>query len=151
MKLSVLNRITLLMLYLCMALGLAFIVLLPQLLPQLLNTDGLVPEATAGYAISLGCWMLGSIGGLFILFTLSCMMRSVTADPFIRRNVRRLRDMGLTALGMTALTLIVTVFYYRPTLLLVATAELLCALFSLALRGVFEKAVDYREENALTI
>jgi uncharacterized membrane protein YhaH (DUF805 family) len=79
------------------------------------------------------------------------MMHSLKSDPFIRRNVRRLRDMGLTALGMTALTLIVAALYFRPMLLLVATAELLCALFSLALRGVFEKAVDYREENALTI
>ena len=151
MKLSLLNRITLILLYLCMALGVAFIVLLPRLLPQILNTDGLVPEATTGYMISLGCWMLGSIGGLFILFTLSRMMHSLKSDPFIRRNVRRLRDMGLTALGMTALTLIVAALYFRPMLLLVATAELLCALFSLALRGVFEKAVDYREENALTI
>lgn len=151
MKPMPLNRITLALLYICMALGLAFVVLLPRLLPQLLNTPGLLPEATVGYAVSLACWMLGTAGGLFILFTLSRMMHSISADPFIRKNVQRLRNMGMTALFMTALTLIVTAIYYRPTLLLIAAAELLCALFSLALRGVFQKAVDYREENALTI
>ncbi len=151
MKPMLLNRITLALLYICMALGFAFVVLLPRLLPQLLSTPGLLPEESVGYAVSLACWMLGAAGGLFILFTLSRMMHSISADPFIRKNVTRLRNMGLTALFMTALTLIVTAIYYRPTLLLIATAELLCALFSLALRGVFQKAVDYREENALTI
>lgn len=151
MKPMPLNRITLALLYVCMALGLTFVALLPRLLPQILNTPGLLPEATAAYAVSLVCWMLGAAGGLFILYTLSRMMHSISADPFIRKNVKRLRNMGLTALCMTALTLVVTALYFRPMLLLVATAELLCALFSLVLRGVFEKAVGYREENALTI
>lgn len=151
MKPMLLNRITLALLRLCMSLGFAFVVLLPRLLPQILNTPDLMPEATAAYAISLVCWILGAAGGLFILYTLSRMMQSLNADPFIRKNVQRLRNMGLTAIAMTALTLIVSALYFRPTLLLVATAEFLCALFSLVLRGVFEKAVAYREENALTI
>ena len=52
---------------------------------------------------------------------------------------------------MAVLTLAVVILYFRPMLFLILTAEVLCALFSLVLRGVFEKAVEYREENALTI
>jgi len=151
MKASLLNRFTLLLLCLCLVLGAAFLVLLPQLLPQMLALSGIEAAADGRYALVLGCWMLGSAGGLFILYTLIRMMRSLAGDPFIPANVRRLRHMGVTALGMAALTVVAVALYFQPMLLFVAMAELLCALFSLVLCGVFKKAVEYREENALTI
>jgi len=146
-----LGRITLGLLYVTFVLGAAFIVLLPKVLPRLLATKEYLPEPGAAYAVSLACWLLGALLGMFILYTLIRMMRSTERDPFIRQNVLRLRNMGLAALVMAALTLTVNFFYFRPTLLLIMVAELLCGLFSLVLRGVFEKAVEYREENALTI
>ena len=79
------------------------------------------------------------------------MMHSMLPVPIIRQNALRLRNMGIAALIMGALTLVVLVLYFRPMLFLILTAEVLCALFSLVLRGVFEKALEYREENALTI
>lgn len=151
MKPSLLSRVTLVLLYLCFLLGIAFLVLLPKFLPLILLTPNLQPEPGMDYILSLACWMLGSLGGLFILFTLIRMMKSLREDPFIPRNVHHLRNMGCTALGMTALTFFAAMLYFRPLLLVIAMAELLCALFSLVLCSVFKKAVEYREENALTI
>ncbi len=151
MKPSLLSRVTLVLLYLCFLLGIAFLVLLPKFLPLILLTPGLQLDPGIEYALSLACWMLGSLGGLFILFTLIRMMKSLREDPFVLRNVRHLRNMGCTALGMTVLTFIAAMLYFRPLLPIIAMAELLCALFSLVLCSVFKKAVEYREENALTI
>ncbi|HWR22111.1 MAG TPA: DUF2975 domain-containing protein [Feifaniaceae bacterium] len=150
-KPALLNTVTLVLLYVTMALGAAFIVMLPRLLPFILFTPDPAPEFTPAYSAALVCWILGALFGLFILFTLIRMMRSIQDDPFIRQNVLRLRNMGFAALVMAALTLIVLILYFRPMLFLILTAEVLCALFSLVLRGIFEKAVEYREENALTI
>lgn len=150
-KAALLNTITLTLVYITMALGVLFIILLPRLLPYILFTPDLAPQAAPAYTIALVCWILGALHGLFILFTLTRMMHSTQNDPFIRKNVLRLRNMGLAALIMAALTLVVLLLYFRPMLFLILTAEVLCALFSMVLRGVFEKAVEYREENALTI
>ncbi len=150
-KLTFLNTVTLTLVYITMALGILFIILLPRLLPYILFTPGLAPQGTPAYLIALICWILGALLGLFILFTLTRMMHSMLPDPFIRQNALRLRNMGIAALIMGALTLVVLVLYFRPMLFLILTAEVLCALFSLVLRGVFEKALEYREENALTI
>ena len=148
-KMGLLNAVTLMLVYMTMALGVLFIILLPRLLPMILFIPA--PEPTLTYTITLICWILGSLLGLFILFTLTRMMHSVSSDPFIRKNVLRLRNMGFAALIMAVFTLIAVLLYARPMLYLIMTAEVLCALFSLVLRGVFEKAVEYREENALTI
>ena len=148
-KSSLLSTITVALVYVTMALGVLFIVLLPRLLPMILFIGG--PEATLTYAAALACWILGALLGIFILFMLTRMMHSLTHDPFIRKNVLRLRNMGFAALLMAVFTCIAALLYPRPMLYLIMTAEVLCALFSLVLRGVFEKAVEYREENALTI
>lgn len=151
MKPSLLSRFTLVLLYLCLLVGFAFLGLLPKFLPLILLTSDLQPDPSIEYALSLACWMLGSLGGLFILFTLIRMMKSLREDPFVLRNVHHLRNMGCTALCMTALTIIAAALSFRPLLPVIAMAELLCALFSLVLCSVFKKAVEYREENALTI
>ena len=148
---GILGKATLALLYVTFLLGVAFLFLLPKLLPSILFTQELKPQPGAAYATAMACWALGALLGLLILFTLIRMMQSVEGDPFIRKNVLRLRNMGFAALGMAVLTLIVVMLYFRPMLFLIFVAELLCALFSLVLRGVFEKAVEYREENALTI
>lgn len=151
MRKGILSKVTLGLLYVTFLLGAAFLCLLPRLLPFILFPDGHAPELGVAYGVSMACWALGALLGLYILFTLIRMMQSVAGDPFIRKNVLRLRNMGFAALAMTALTLVVVLLYFRPMQFLVMVAELLCALFSLVLRGVFEKAVEYREENALTI
>ncbi len=148
-KAVLLNSVTLALVYVTMALGALFILLLPKLLPMILFIPA--PQPTLAYTITLICWILGSLLGIFILFTLSRMMHSVKQDPFIRKNVLRLRNMGFAALFMAVLTFVAVLLYARPMLYLIMTAEVLCALFSLVLHGVFEKAVEYREENALTI
>lgn len=151
MKASLLNRFTLLLLYLCLVAGVAFLVFLPWLLPQMLALSGFAGAEGWRYIVALSCWMLGSAGGLFILLVLIRMMKSLAGDPFLLANAMRLRRLGMIALCMAGLTVIALALYFQPMLLFVAMAELLCALFSLVLCGVFQKAVEYREENALTI
>ncbi len=128
MKASLLNRFTLLLLCLCLVLGAAFLVLLPQLLPQMLALPALQPPRT-GLCLGPGRWMLGSARAV-ILYTLIPMMRSLRgplipatcaacgtwASPWHGGADRRRRGAVL-----------------QPMLLFVAMAELLCALFSMVL------------------
>jgi len=148
MKEQSLNRITLILLYAVMAVGLLFTISLPWALPRILRL-GLMRNGA--YWGSLGLWMGGCCLGLCILGTLAKMMHSLSGDPFGEANILRLRRMGFLALGMVACTVLAAFLHFRPLYMAVAAVELLCGLFSLVLRGVFARAVAFKQENDLTI
>ena len=102
------------------------------------------------FAVGLG--ILFVIGAIVICVTLFVMMRSIDKDPFVRRNVRALRLMGVVALGMAACCLLLVLLPANTILAqFVGAAVALCGLFSLVLSGVFERAVAFKEENDLTV
>ena len=95
--------------------------------------------------------MLCILGAEYIAVTLYRMMRSVGKDPFVPRNVRALRNMGLTALLVMAFGLLTLLLHPVPLAVLAALPVGMCGLFSLVLSNVFEKAVAFKQENDLTV
>ena len=91
-------------------------------------------------------------GALLIAINLLKMMKSLKADPFVRENVRRLRMMGFTALGMAACTFFLLLIPVNVFIFLAAGMAVgLCGLLALVLAEVFDRAVAYKQENDLTI
>lgn len=101
--------------------------------------------------IAAGLALLCLIGCESIAFTLLSMMRSLDRDPFYVENVKALRRMGFTALGVTACGLMTMVFWTVPLAVIAALPIGMCGLFSLVLSGVFARAVALKEENDLTV
>lgn len=91
-------------------------------------------------------------GALFIAILLLQMLRSLKADPFVTENVRRLRLMGFTALGITACTFLLLLIPVNVFIFLAAGMAVgLCGLLALVLAEVFDRAVAYKCENDLTV
>ena len=91
------------------------------------------------------------LGGEYIAFTLFCMMNTLNSDPFVERNVRALRRMGIVALIIAVLGLSTMLLYAVPLAVVAALPVAMCGLFSLVLSRVFAKAVAYKQENDLTV
>lgn len=95
--------------------------------------------------------MCTGAAGLFIVFDLIGLFRTLRRDPFVERNVKALKRMGFTALVVTIMFGVKCVVYFTPMTLVCALVLLLCALFAFVLSGLFATAVQYKRENELTI
>ncbi len=94
---------------------------------------------------------LAGIGTLLIDIDLIRMMKTLSGDPFVERNVKAFQRMGIVA-ELTAILFIVKCFiYFTPMTAVCAVVLVFCGLFSLVMTNVFEHAVAYKQENDLTI
>lgn len=91
---------------------------------------------------SLGIWIVGEIIG---------MLRTVSSDPFVLRNVKALKRMGIVAIVTSALFLLKCCIYVTILTLAFGILMLICSLFALTLSELFAQAVRFKEENDLTI
>lgn len=147
-----LNTIVKVLLLLGMASGAFFTVLVFRyFLPiagETFRLDGKPAFFTAAAGILA---MLCILGAEYIAVMLYRMMRSVEKDPFVEKNVRALRNMGIAALLVMALGLLTLLLHPVPLAVLAALPVGMCGLFSLVLSNVFEKAVAFKQENDLTV
>ncbi|MDL2257667.1 DUF2975 domain-containing protein [Eubacteriales bacterium OttesenSCG-928-K08] len=150
MKLSVIDRITAILLCITFVAGFAFLFFIPRIIPMMF-TPKPIPAQGFARALFLGCWYVGVLCGLSIIVVLLKMINSIKGDPFIKANVRRLWLLGVLALVIVFATGFAYFLSFRVLLLLLTVAELLCALFAFVLCAVFKRAVEYRDENALVI
>ena len=116
-------------------------------------TDFFVREdKPAFYAVLSGIIAsLCLLGGEYIAITLFCMMNTLNSDPFVERNVRALRRMGIVALVIALLGLGTLLLHPVPLAVIAALPVAMCGLFSLVLSRVFAQAVAYKLENDLTV
>lgn len=116
-------------------------------------TDFFIREGKPqGYAVISGVIAtLCILGGEYIAFTLLGMMRTVSRDPFVERNVKALRRMGLVALVIALLGISTLLLHPVPLAVIAALPVAMCGLFSLVLSRVFAQAVAYKQENDLTV
>lgn len=104
------------------------------------------------YRMYLLCFLYAvGILVLWIIAELVLMLRTVTQDPFVRRNSKALRRMGVVAIVCGGLFFLKCIQYFTPLTLICGGAFVLCGLFSLTLSGLFARAVEIKEENDLTI
>ena len=96
-------------------------------------------------------FMLGILAVL-ILGELRKMFRTVLAeDCFVKDNVVSLQRMGTYSFIIAVICLLRTVLYMTSAMLVLVLVFIVAGLFSKVLAFVFDKAVEYKLENDLTI
>ncbi len=152
MRESLVNRLTEALLYAVFCAGCALWLALPFFLDPLLvlfaDAYIVLPSYKEFVLVFL---MLVGAAGLYILFELIRLFRTLRGDPFVLRNVKALKRMGASALVVTALFAGKCAVYFTPMTLVCALLILLLSLFAFVLANLFEKAVEYKLENELTI
>ncbi|WP_029320833.1 DUF2975 domain-containing protein [Butyrivibrio sp. AE3004] len=109
-------------------------------------------EIKNNYLFAVISIMLAGAFSLLILFELRKMMKTVIEDNcFIHENVTSLYRMGNYAFAIAAIKILRNFVYFTPASIVVAAVFLFAGILSKVLAKVFDKAVNYKEENDLTI
>ena len=97
-------------------------------------------------------FIASGIFAVLIIYELRNMFKSVLHDDcFIMENVYSLRRMGTYSFFIAAITCCRLFLYLTPAVLVVILVFVIAGLFSKVLYRVFEKAINYKLENDLTI
>ncbi len=92
------------------------------------------------------------IAAIVILRELRKMFKTVIDnDCFVRENVVSLDKMCKWSFFIVLMSIVRTIVYVTPAMLVVILVFIIAGLFSKVLSFVFEKAVEYKEENDFTI
>lgn len=111
-----------------------------------------VPEITEHYVECVLIYFVLGILAIAILGELRKMFRTVLADDcFVMENVVSLQRMGTYSFMIALVSLARTVICLTVAMLIVILVFVVAGLFSKTLAFVFDKAVQYKEENDLTI
>ncbi len=145
-------RCTEALLYALFAAGCALWLALPFFLDQLMVVfvDAFIVVESYRLFILVFLMLVGA-AGLYILFELIRLFRTLGGDPFVMRNVKALKRMGISAFVVTALFILKCAVFFTPMTLVCVLIILLLGLFAFVLANLFEKAVEYKLENELTI
>ena len=104
------------------------------------------------YVEIVSIYFVLGILAVLILGELRKMFRTVLKnDCFVRENVVSLQRMGTYSFVIAAVCLLRAVLYTTAAMLVLVLVFVIAGLFSKVLAFVFDKAVDYKLENDLTI
>ena len=95
--------------------------------------------------------MMAAVLGLWVIWELIRMMRSVSSDPFIAKNVTSLRRIGALAMAIALLFFLKCLYYVTFLTMVCGFLFVICGLFAFTLCSLFKRAVAFKEENDLTI
>ena len=95
---------------------------------------------------------VSGLNGLLIVNELRKMMKTVLeANCFVEDNVKSLRRMARYSLVISIFFFIKVLLVPTPATLIIILVFFIAALFSVVLSCVFQEAVNYKDENDLTI
>lgn len=90
--------------------------------------------------------------GILIIYELRCMMKTVVADDcFVHRNVQSLERMGGISICISIMFIIKMFILPTPATFIIIIVFFIASLFCGVVAQVFAKAIQYKEENDLTI
>ena len=123
------------------------------LVPLIISWYGNYNSYFGNNVISLSViFILSGILAVLIIRELRKMFRSVLDDNcFIPENVKSLRKMGTYSFCIAVITCCRLFLYMTPAVLIVILVFVIAGLFSKVLSQVFQTAVNYKQENDLTI
>lgn len=108
--------------------------------------------APAARMILLVTLMLSGLCALFIVFNLKRMFKTLLdGNPFTEANVGRFRAMAAASLLIAAIYVIKCILLPSPMTAAVVIVFVIASLFCLTLKDLFKQAVNYKEENDLTV
>lgn len=92
------------------------------------------------------------VTGLIIVWELRKILKTVIyKDCFVYENVKSLKTMGICAFIIVALMASRLLFILTPSIFVLVLVFFLAGMFSFVLSQVFKAAINYKEENDLTI
>ncbi len=104
------------------------------------------------YWLQTALFFTSGVFACLIVYELRRMIRSVEEENcFVMENVKSLKRMGNYSFVIAAVTSIRLCLYATPGVFVVILVFVIAGLFSKVLAGVFEQAVNYKQENDLTI
>lgn len=104
------------------------------------------------YLAMLIVFAVSGLNGILIVNELRKMMKTVLeADCFVEDNVKSLRRMARYSLVISIFFFIKVLLVPTPATLIIILVFFIAALFSVVLSCVFQEAVNYKDENDLTI
>lgn len=123
------------------------------LVPFIIRFYGRYNTYFANNVLELSLIFIASgIFAVLIIYELRKIFRSVLHDDcFIMENVYSLRRMGTYSFFIAVITCCRLFLYLTPAVLIVILVFVIAGLFSKVLSQVFEKAINYKLENDLTI
>lgn len=95
--------------------------------------------------------MVVAVLGLWVVWELICIMRTVSLDPFVSKNVGSLRRIGFLVILISVLFFLKCLYYVTFLTMACGFLFIVCGLFAFTLCSLFRQAVAFKEENDLTI
>ena len=97
-------------------------------------------------------FVVSGLNGLLLVNELRKMMKTVLeVNCFVEDNVKSLRRMARYSLVISIFFFIKVLLVPTPATLIIILVFFIAALFSVVLSCVFQEAVNYKDENDLTI
>lgn len=111
-----------------------------------------IPRIKDCYGEIVMIYFVLGIAALVLIGELRKIFRTVLKeDCFVRENAASLRKMGNWSFFIVLMSVVRSIVYLTAAMLVVILVFLIAGLFSKVLACVFEEAIDYKEENELTI
>lgn len=97
-------------------------------------------------------FMIAGVFAVLILYELRRIFKTVLNDDcFVKSNVRSLNRMGIYSFAIMLVMLCRLPMLFTPAVFVIVVVFLIAGLFSRVLAIVFDRAVEYKQENDFTI
>ena len=152
MKESLVSKALKITLYIIFGLGIAGTATLPLMLDYYMRVLYDAYSLQPGYrAFILPFMMIVAVMGLYVVFEMIRIMRSIPTDPFVERNARCLYRIGFMLIAIAVLFFLKCLLYVTFLTMACGFLFIICGLFAFTLCNLFRQAVAFKDENDLTI
>jgi len=104
------------------------------------------------YIIQTGAILLSGFASVYIMYQLKRMFKTVTSgDPFVMENAVSLKRTAAASFIIAAVYVAKAILLFTPATFVIIVIFVTAGLFCLTLMSVFTAAVQFKEENSLTI
>ena len=104
------------------------------------------------YAIQTTVILMSGFASVFIMYQLKRIFKTLTnGDPFVMDNVLALRKIAIASFIIATIYVVKAFLLFTPATFVIIVIFITAALFCLTLMSVFIAAVQFKEENSLTI
>lgn len=104
------------------------------------------------YIIQTSCVLLSGFASVFIMYQLKQIFKTITAgDTFVSSNVMSLKRIAVASFIIAVVYIAKLILLFTPATFVIILIFITAGLFCLTLMNVFAKAIEYKEENSLTV
>lgn len=104
------------------------------------------------YIILTGAILLSGIASVYIMYQLRRIFKTITDnEPFVMNNAAALCKIAIASFAIAAVYVAKAFLLFTPATFVIIVIFITAGLFCLTLMTVFKAAVQFKEENSLTI